>query len=336
MGRRNRGVRIAPLTPFLLLFALVAGCTPVRPTPSPSAAEPTAAEPTASPRLPTPVPTDPASAAPTPSEAAPPTGLVVRLTTCSHTCGPTPGTTVLDDGRIIWEDIENRATESQLTPEALKRVMDALAVPELDTDDDYQAELRPGAEPVGRGATLHRLEVVRGERRVVVTFGDPASYADEPDLWIIPPEMTVLGAIANELQDPVAWLGQASFTEDPQPYEPDRYLVVIDLFPDVGEDLGFDADVDAVDWPFGGPIEGAGEPVEAAGGFGSRCLVITAEEADAVIAAEAVAGAHRRQRLWLSTVEYRWRRADGFVQVSILPVLPYEQGSCVDLAAGVF
>jgi hypothetical protein len=328
---RLPGARVALLTPLLITFALVAACTPVRPTPSP-----TAAEPSASPRLPTPVPTDPATPAPTPSEPAPSTGLVVRLTTCSDTCGPAPGTTVLDDGRIIWESIENRATESQLTPEALQRVIDTLAVPELDADDDYQAELRPGAEPIGRGATLYRLEVLRGERRVVVTFGDASSYAVEPDLWIIPPEMTVLGAIANQLQDPVAWLGQASFSEDPQPYEPGLYLVLIDLFPEVGDDLGFDADVDDVDWPFGGPIEGAGEPVEAAGGFGSRCLVITAELADAVIAAEAEAGAQRQRRLWLSTVEYRWRRADGFVQVSIVPVLAYEQGSCVDLAAGVF
>ena len=331
MGRRNRGVRVARLTPFLLVVAFVATCTPVRPSPSP-----TAAGPSASPRLPTPVPTVPGTPMPTPSEGAAATGLVVRLTTCSDTCGPAPGTTILDDSRIIWEDIENRATESQLTPEALQRVVDALAVPELDADADYQAELRPGAEPVGRGATLHRLEILRGERRVVVTFGDPASYADEPDLWNIPPEMAVLGAIANQLLDPVAWLGQASFTQDPQPYEPDRYLVVIDLYPDVGEDLGFDADVDAVDWPFGGPIEGAGEPVDSAGGFGSRCLVIAVELAEAVIAAEEAAGAHRQQRLWLSTVEYRWRRADGFVQVSIVPVLPYQQGSCVELAAGLF
>src|SRR5215204_1410647 len=43
--------------------------------------------------------------------ASPPTGsavptmgrLLLRLTTCSHTCGTTPGTTFLDDGRILWE-----------------------------------------------------------------------------------------------------------------------------------------------------------------------------------------------------------------------------------------
>ena len=319
------------LTPLLLTVALAAACTPALPTPSPSVPEASA-----TPRLPTPVPTAPATPAPTATDAPAPTGLVVRLTTCSHTCGPTPGTTVLDDGRIIWENLENRAIESHLTPEALQRVIDTLAIPELEADADYQAELRPGAEPVGRGAALHRLEVLRADRRVVVTFGDPASYADEPDLWIIPPEMAVLGALANQLRDPVAWLGQASFAEDPHAYEPDRYLVLIDLFPEVGDDLGFDVDVDDVDWPFGGPIEGAGEPVEAAGGLGSRCLLIDAALTDDVTAAEEAAGARRLRRLWLSTVEYRWQRADGFVQVSIVPVLPYEQGSCIDLAGGVF
>lgn len=330
MPRLIPGARIARSAPFLIVVVLAAACTPAprTPTPGPGSQAPSSA----SPRLPTPVPTSAATLAPTPSEPPAPTGLVVRLTTCSDTCGPAPGTTILDDGRIIWEDVENRATESRLTPEALQRVVAALAVPELDADDDYQAQLRPGAEPIGRGATLHRLEVLRADRRVVVTFGDPASYADEPDLWIIPPEMAVLGAIATDLQDPVAWLGADSFSEDPRLFEGQRFLVLIDLFPRVGDDLGLRADADDVEWPFVGPIEGAGEPVEAAGGFGTRCLVLSSDEAEAMIAAEEAAGANRQRRLWLSTVEYRWRRADGFVQVRMVPVLPHEQGSCVDLA----
>lgn len=329
MPRQSPGARIARLAPPLIALLLAAACTPVATTPSPPPASASASA-----RLPTPVPTAPRTPGPTPTdEPAAPIGLVVRLTTCSHTCGPTPGTTILDDGRVIWEDVENRATESHLTPEALARVTEQLAVPELDADGDFQARLRPGAEPIGRGATLYRLEVLRGDRGVVVTFGDPASYADEPDLWIIPPEMATLGGIAAQLQDPVAWLGQGSFTEAPHVFEPDRLLVLIDLFPQVGEDPNLRADVDDVVWPFGGPIEGIGEPVEAAGGFGTRCLAITADVAEAMIAAEETAGAIRQRRLWLSTVEYRWKRADGFVQVSLLPVLPYEQGSCVDLAA---
>lgn len=332
MPRRIPGARIARVAPFLIAMALAAACTPSPTTPSPTPAPGSQVPASASPALPTPVPTDPSTAAPPSGEPPAGAGLVVRLTTCSHTCGPTPGTTILADGRVIWETLENRATESRLTPEGLQHVTDVLAVPELGANGDYQAELRPGAEPEGRGATLYRLEVTRAGQRVVVTFGDPASYADEPDRWIVPPEMTTLAAVAADLQNPVAWLGQRSFAEEPHGYAPDRYLILIDLFPEVGDEPGFDADVDAVQWPFGGPIEGAGEPVEAAGGFGSRCLIIEADVAEAVIAAEEAAGAHRQRRLWLSTVEYRWKRADGFVQVSMLPVLPHEQGSCVELA----
>jgi hypothetical protein len=332
MPRRIAGARIARVAPFLITILVAAACTlsPRTPTPGPGSQVPSA-----SPSLPTPVPTNPSTAAPPTDEPPAAVVLLVRLTSCSHACGPTPGTTILDDGRIIWEAIENRATESRLTPDALQRVTDAVAVPELDANGDYQAELRPGAEPAGRGATLYRLEVTRGGARVVVTFGDPAAYADEPDLWIIPPGMTTLAEIATELQNPVVWLGEASFAEDPHEYVADRYLVLIDLFPKVGDEPGFDVDVDDVRWPFAGPIEGAGDPVESAGGFGSRCLIMNADVAEALIAAEAAAGAHRQRHRWLSTVEYRWKRADGFVQVKMLPVLAHEHGSCIDLAAEV-
>jgi hypothetical protein len=328
MGRLP-GARVGRILPLLILGLLPSACAL-----SPSAASP--APPSAAAGLPTPVPTVPTTPAPRSEEPSAPVGLVVHLTVCSHTCGPTPGTTVLDDGRVIWESLENRATESRLTPEALQRVMDRLAVPELDADGEYQAKLRPGAEPIGRGTTLYRLEVLRDGRRVVVTFGDPSSYADEPDLWIIPPEMSELAAIASDLLEPVAWLGQASFTEDPHDYAPDQFLVLIDLFPQVGDEPGFDTDVDDVDWPFGDLIERVGESVEVEDGFGARCLIITAVVAEEVIAAEEAAGAHRQRRVWLSTVEYRWQRANGFVQVSLVPVLPQEQGSCVGLASQAF
>jgi hypothetical protein len=34
---------------------------------------------------------------------------------------------------------------------------------------------------------------------------------------------------------------------------------------------------------------------------------------------------------WLSTVEYGWRRASGFVQVSMTPVLPHQSPTCAEL-----
>jgi hypothetical protein len=329
MGRRNGGTSLA-LRSGLCLFAalLAAACSPsVSPSPTP---DPT---PLATPRLPTPVPT--ALATPGPEESAAPTpiGLLIRLTSCSHTCGPEPGTTILDDGRVIWQDANLRPLEARLMPAVLQRVRDELdASGVLHADADMQAELRPGAEPVGRGATLYRFERLIGERRVVVTSGDPADYADEPDLWVIPPQMAVLADLAAKLRDPIAWLGPDALVEPARGYEPAHYLVLVDLFPEVGAQPGLDADADDVRWPFGRPIEGVGEPADATGaGLGTRCLVIDAAMASATAGAEQAAGANRSFGSWISSVEYGWRRADGFVIVSLTPLLPHETGSCVDL-----
>lgn len=329
MGRRSRGPRIALGPVLVLVFTIVGACTPRVTATAPPA---TPDEPTARP-TPTPVPTVLATPGPTEPTQAGPAELVIRLTGCSDTCGPEPGTTILADGRIIWSDSFVRPIEATLTPEALQRVRDELgASGVLDAAADYHAELRPGATPVGHGATLLRFERPIGGAQVVVTSGDPADYADQPRVWIIPPEMATLAVLAHQLRDPPAWLGEDAFLEPPTPYLPERYLVVVDLYPEVGDQPGSDPDVDDVQWPFGQPIEGVGEPADpAGGGLGSRCLIVDDAVALATVAAERAAGARRDINQWLSTQEYGWDRADGFVDVSMTPLLPHETGSCVDL-----
>ena len=292
--------------------------------------------PAQTPLLPTPVPTPVETPGPSATSIAPASGvLLVRLTGCRHTCGPEPGTTILDDGRVIWQDAELRPIEAQLTPEALQQVRDEIArAGVLDADADVQAELRPGAEPVGHGVSLDRFERMDGDRRIVVTSGDPRDYADQAELWIIPPSMPILADLADKLRDPVAWLGAASFSGPAQSYEPDHFLVVIELYPEVGGASDFETDVDDVPWPFGAPIEGAGEPVDGGGaGIGSRCHVIDAGEAAETVAAEKGVGARRNLGAWLSSVEYGWKRANGFVLVSMTPVLPHQTGTCSELVA---
>ena len=236
---------------------------------------------------------------------------------------------------MIWQDPELRTMAAQLTPAALQQVRDAIATAAvLDADADVQAELRPGAEPVGRGVSLYRFERVVDGRRLVVTSGDPRDYADQAELWIIPPEMAVLAELADSLREPVAWLGPESLTEPANRYRPDHYLVLIDLFPEVGGANDFDADVDTVPWPFGAPIEGAGEPTGGgAAGLGSRCLVIDAADAAETAAAEKGAGTKRDLDAWLSTAEYGWKRANGFVSVAMTPLLPHQGGTCAELVA---
>lgn len=332
---RFRGPGLRRLAgPWLLLALIAAACspstTPVPPSPSPSPAPVQTSPP------PTPVPTPVATAVPTATAVAPASGvLLVRLTGCSHTCGPEPGTTILDDGRVIWQDEELRPIERQLTPATLQRVRDEIGSSGvLDADADVQAELRPGAEPIGHGVSLYRFERMAGDRRIVVTSGDPRDYADQAELWIIPPAMPILADLADKLRDPVAWLGADAFAGPAQAYEPDHYLVVIELYPEVGDASDFEADVDDMPWPFGAPIEGAGEPVDGGGaGIGSRCLVIDADEAAETAAAEKGVGARRDLGAWLSSVEYGWERANGFVLVSMTPVLPHQTGTCSELLA---
>ena len=335
--QQSRGARRRRASGSLLLLALIAAaCSPAI-SPAPAVSPSTLPSPTPIPTavVPTPVPTSAATAAPTASVAPASGVLLIRLTGCSHTCGPEAGTTILEDGLMIWQDPDLRTMEAQLTPAALQQVRDAIATAgELDADADVQAELRPGAEPVGHGVSLYRFERVVDGRRVVVTSGDPRDYADQAELWIIPPEMAVLAELADALRDPVAWLGPDGLAEPAHRYRPEHYLVLIDLFPEVGGAKDFEADVDAVAWPFGAPIEGAGEPTDGgAAGLGSRCLVIDSADAAETAAAEKGAGTKRDLDAWLSTGEYGWKRANGFVSVAMTPLLPHQSGTCAELVA---
>lgn len=297
---------------------------------------PPASSQTAPPRLPTPVPTPLAPSGPSPAGTQLPTTgkLLLRFTTCSHTCGTLPGTTFLDDGRLLWESPigSGRVLDAQLSDEGIATVRKAIeATPALAADGNYVAKLRPGAEPNAHGVSSFRFEVQWAAGPVVVSSWDPASLSDQPELWIVPQEMTDLAELGQRLADPVSWLGLDAFVGDPVPYVPTGAVVRVDLYPDVGDVGGLVVDVDDVEWPFGQPIEGAGEPIGGEDLPEPRCILLDARDARALRAAEAEAGATRDPRLWESVLEYGWERADGFVQVTVRGLLPHEAGSCVDL-----
>lgn len=333
---RSRGPRIAFL-PVVLVLA-VAGCVSpgaspaVLTSPSPSAP---VATPTATTRLPTPVPTIPAPSG-VPGVTDPPASsaaLVIRLTSCSDACGPVAGTTIMDDGQIIWQDEEMRTFEARLTKAGLARVRDRIDdVGPLASDGSYFAQLRPGAEPLPRGLTTYRFEVQRATGLVVVASGEPADFSTEPDLWIISPEMAALATLASQLGDPASWLGADALAEPAHLYVPARYLVVVDLVPGIGDEGGVLPDVDDVDWPLGNPIETIGVPVgRGDDGPAPRCRIVDAATAIATASAESAEGVARDLRQWTSSVQYAWQRADGFVQVTMIQLLPHETGPCPDL-----
>lgn len=338
MNRAFRGAGIAA-PPIVLLLALVAlaSCMPqaaspgVSPSTSPSEPQ---ATPTATPRLPTPVPTVPPSSV-VPGTTDPPASsaaFVIRLTTCSDTCGPVVGTTIMGDGQIVWQDLGAQilGLEARLTPASLLTVRDRIdEVEALKSEGNYHAQPLPGKEPLGRGTTSYRFEVQRGTEVVVVTSGEPADFASEPDMWIIPPEMGALAALAAQLSDPPKWLGANAFAEPAHRYVPARYLVVVDLLPGIGaegEDL---VDVDEIDWPFGNPIEAIGAAVgPGEDGPPPRCRIVDAQVAAATASAESAKGVFRDLRQWSFSVQYAWRRADGLVDVTLQQLLPHETGPC--------
>jgi hypothetical protein len=316
-----------------LAILVVFGCGTSLPSPSPLPSSP-AASPGPTPRpSPTPVPTPLVTPGPTPSEAATEDAdLVIRVTGCADICTPTPGTTVLADRLIIWEGPTGRPLAAGLTRAGAEQIqVEIAALPELATNGEYQAQLRPGAEPFPRGTSIFQFKVGSPKPRTVVS-GDPADYALEPDLWTIPPAMDRLAAFAKQLLDPVAWLGPDALAGPIRPYRPERYLVIVELFPGVGSMPEFPVDIDAVASPFDGPFENLGEPVLVdEGGFPVRCLVADAETARRLAAAEVAVGVGRDLEAWSSAVAYGWQRGQGFVQLTVRQVLPHQRQPCAEL-----
>jgi hypothetical protein len=280
------------------------------------------------------VPTPSITSEPTPAPTYATTGLVIHMTNHGDTGSSGPGTTVLDDGRIIWTDHVANAVESRLGSDALARVRHRVEnTGALDRSANYFPERRPGPEPPGHGVGGYQFEVVRDGLSVVVYASDPRSFAGEAAYWVIPPEMDELAKLADHLNDPVAWLASDSFVEATRPYRADRYLVQV--FLDRG---GFESgpDVDAVQWPFGERIESVGEPFDPGfEGPEARCLIIDSVVASLTVAAEKAVGVLRDLRVWTSSVAYDWPRIGGSVAVEITPILPYERGSCAELATTV-
>jgi hypothetical protein len=341
MHRRSRGTTIAvALAPLLVTALLLAACDAAQPSLAPTV---TSAA-TASPRLPTPVPTPFVTPAPTPSEVPgtePPAraDLVLRMTTCSDTCGPNAGTTILADGRIIYElpgaeGIAPQVLQSHLAAGAMRQVRETIdGVEALRRTATYDATVRPGAEPTPHGFRAYLFEVGAGKAGVRVSTVDPRSLGDEENLWIIPAEARELAAFSDLVADPLTWLGDDAFDEPARAYIPPGYILKTEAFPGIGVDET-QVELDDVDWPLAGPLEGLGEPLPAEPGERpARCLLIDQPTGAALIAAERAAGVDRHLGEWSGTIMYNWRRANGWVDVTLMPLLPYQSGSCVELLA---
>ena len=327
-GDRSTVVLAVRVWALLVLLATATGCGRVIEPSVPATAAPSVEPATASPTVV--VPTD-TPVSPTEASLPPAAGLVLHLTTASDLGAHGPGTTILDDRRIIWGDNRSRPIESRLGRKAFADILAAIeAVDALDRDGRFFPELRPGKQPPGHGLEFHVYDLVRDGKTIRVSAADPASFQDKEDIWVIPPEMHELTDLAHRLVDPLAWLGPDAFTEPVRPYQATAFLVEIHLYPTGGG--GSIPDVDDVRWPFGEPIERVGVPYEAGGDPEARCLFIDAATASLTVAAEENAGVQRELTDWSSPIDYEWPRVGGFVTVTFTHVLPFESGTCVELA----
>src|SRR5215212_2887914 len=198
------------VTALLVLAGLVAGCSPAGSEASAAASSIQPVETPGSTGSPAPGPTAThlaEASVPRPAPIPPEDGeLLIRVISHGHTgSGGDPGTTILEDGRVIWSRSDGEVVEARVARDALRRLREDIeANAALDADATFLAKLRAGAQPPGHGVNGYTFEVVRDGRLVTVGSQDPRSFAGEEEFWIISPEMRSLAALGRRLDDPVA------------------------------------------------------------------------------------------------------------------------------------
>jgi hypothetical protein len=267
-----------------------------------------------------------------------PITLVIRSITCNDVCGPQPGTTILSDGRVIWQ-VEApdgwALSERTLTPAGLEMVRGAMAATGLlETDGSYSPTVRLGMDPPGHGIISHDLRAASGDHSVVVSADDPGTFETDNTalghVWDIPAETYVLSDLADKLSDPEAWLPEDAWANAKRPHEPDVYLIVVTA--ERSGELPPYVDADDVHWPLPSSIDTIGQPFTEQGTLvaNSRCLPISRELAVALAAAERAVGHERSLGAPYTDFFYAWKRGPGSVDVALRPLMPDQPVTCRD------
>jgi hypothetical protein len=317
------------------LMACGTGALPAdRATASPSARVPAPSDATPS-SLPPVVPSEPTPfpSAPVPGAAAAAGAIVFALHWTDDVVEAATATVVRDDGLVVWRD-EEGAHQLRVGPEGIAWMREQLdATGLLDKPASYDATLRPGAEPPGRGVTGYGFVIPRDGGIIRVGTGSPGDY--DPAFWIVPPEMVVLGTLAAQIRDADSWILPELVTEPAQPYSPAEYLLHVTLRRGPEGPPSQDTDVSEVAWPFAGGLEGVGTVVpDEERGQTKRCAVITRATAEAMVAAELAAGVEYPHDLQALSQQptLRWAAGKhGTASIALQQLLP-DQHDCVAFA----
>ena len=207
-----------------------------------------------------------------------------------------PSVSILDDGRVIWnrlndDQVSTTLSVRRLNAEGLAQVAESVTGTELfEADGAYDLVRRPETpDPPGHGLCrwVFDWDGAGGAVQVesIMWLGD-----DEESTYFEPaPERRALHELALDLQDPEAWIDPTGW-EDPEavPFAPLSYLVQATLWPSVPEIATEGApDVEALTWPFDQEPDAFGEPV---GDGQQRCGIADAEAVEQLAAELAAAG----------------------------------------------
>jgi len=304
--------------------------------------------------------TAPSSGAPSPATPSPPeptpwaspaegsARLLLRMKTCDDVCVEMPGTTILEDGRVIWLadwpgfPRGRGLLERRLTAEGLQTVREALDATALLAADGTYEPVKTSAVDTGHGFTTYTFKRQTEDGLAKVTTVDPDVFDADNSMhagtWAIPEEARTLSDLGRRIEDPMAWLPDGAWAEPLHPYAPAAYLLVIDVGPPVEGELPAGPDVDAVRWPFLQPLSGVGAPYTIDGQLveRSRCLPIPPETAAAMSLAEArvqpvdedLGPQGRDLQAPLDERGYRWTRGPAQVMVLTRILLPDQPITC--------
>lgn len=196
------------------------------------------------------------------------------------------------DGRVISAQGAGISTprERRLTSSAVDSIREAIEStglfgPDAPRSASYEAVLRPGAQPPGRGA--YSLSIVVGYADAALSASWTPIFPDEVDLWEPAPEIERLDVLSDLLWNLSDRLpAEAWASDDVDLYQASRFQLVAEELKMVG--YAPETSLDEVHWPLAQRLSEAVSGDSPAGPL-SRCLTLTRSEAVALVGALAQA-----------------------------------------------
>ncbi len=244
-----------------------------------------------------------------------------------------PSVSILDDGRVIWnrlndDQVSTTLSVRRLNAEGLAQVTEAVTGTELfEADGAYDLVRRPETpDPPGHGLCrwVFDWDGAAGAVRVESTMwlGD-----DEESTYFEPaPERFALHELALDVQDPEGWIDPAGWEDsEAVPFVPSTYLVLAGVTAPQAATEGA-PDVEALTWPFDQEPDAFGEPV---GDVQQRCGIADAEAVDQLAAELAAAGLEQFEGVPNgANVIVPWSSRDAALDIFIYPQRPGGEPPC--------